>query len=260
MLAVERYGKGRSAAFTVDTTYLWDLPLYGMGQDSPYNRLWGQLIRWLAGTDVRNRQHGAGVEGLLNKTIYQLGESVRLRAMVRDDHGDATRYAQVSLTLKTDAAARMSRPWASIPWNRTSACTTWSSPTRTRATGSMELKAMKDGKELGHESLKFTVIPPADEMLKIAANPKLMGDIAEATHGSACELAGLPALLDELIRGDKHAPVARQVSVPLHNFIRAALAFTGRARSGARAWICRCRECWCSRCSLQSGFSAESGS
>ncbi|MGH7214774.1 MAG: glutamine amidotransferase, partial [Tepidisphaeraceae bacterium] len=80
ILATHRYGEGQSAAFTGDTTYLWYLPLRGMGQDSPYNRFWGQLVRWLAGEDVRNRQKGAGIEGLLNKTVYQLGETVRLRA------------------------------------------------------------------------------------------------------------------------------------------------------------------------------------
>lgn len=52
VLAVQRYGQGRSAAFTGDTTYLWYLPLRGMGQDSPYNRFWGQLARWLAGAVV----------------------------------------------------------------------------------------------------------------------------------------------------------------------------------------------------------------
>ena len=61
LLATQLYGQGRSAAFTLDTTYLWYLPLRGMGQDSPYNLLWGQLVRWLAGQDVRNRQRGAGM-------------------------------------------------------------------------------------------------------------------------------------------------------------------------------------------------------
>src|SRR5690606_6412519 len=92
--------QGRTAVFTGDTTYQWYLPLRGMGQDSPYNRFWGQLVRWLAGADVKNRQRGAGLEALLSKSLYQLGESVQVRAMVRDERGDATRYAQVTATLQ----------------------------------------------------------------------------------------------------------------------------------------------------------------
>ena len=38
----------------------------------------------------------------------------------------------------------------------------------------LEVIATKDGKELGRQKLNFTVIPPADEMLKIAANPQLL--------------------------------------------------------------------------------------
>ncbi len=48
VLAVQQYGKGRSAAFVADTTWHWNLFLRGMKQNSPYNRFWGQMVRWLA--------------------------------------------------------------------------------------------------------------------------------------------------------------------------------------------------------------------
>ena len=160
VLAVQRYGQGRSAAFTADTTYLWYLPLRGMGQDSPYNRFWGQIVRWLAGEDVRNRQHGAGIEGLLNKTIYQLGENIQVRAMVRDDKGDATAYATVNLTLKKIGD---SGPGRKIPLTRSEARTglyevTLANPDKGDYV--IELSASKDTKELGKQELKFSVIAP----------------------------------------------------------------------------------------------------
>jgi uncharacterized membrane protein len=223
VLAVERYGKGRSAAFTVDTTYLWSLPLYGMGQDSPYNRLWGQLIRWLAGTDVRNRERGAGLEGLLNKNNYQLGENVHIRAMVRDEHGDATRYAQVSVKLQH--VGEVAQQSLSLnPVDSHLGMYDLVIPHPDRGDWVMNLIASKDGKLLGTERLKFTVIPPDDEMLKLAANPKLLAAIAAATHGSSYELAGLPTLLDSLTKG---MPKEQQQSVPLYNVLAAALTLTG---------------------------------
>jgi uncharacterized membrane protein len=225
VLAVELYGQGRSAAFTVDTTYLWYLPLRGLGQDSPYNRLWGQLVRWLAGEDVRNRQRGAGMDALLNKTVYQLGESVKVRAMVRDEHGDATRFAQVNMTLTGgDGKPR-----------------TLSLPPAQSHTGMYEivasdlgkgeyhadLFATKDGKELGHSSLKFTVIPPADEMLKIAANPKTLAAIADETHGFHYDLAEFSTFIDQLIRGDVQSTQASQKSVPLFSLVRIGATIAG---------------------------------
>lgn len=231
VLAVQRYGEGRSGAFTADTTYLWYLPLRGMGQDSPYNRFWGQLVRWLAGEDVRNRSRGAGVDGLLAKSMYQLGESVRVRAMVRDERGDATRYAQVSLKLRK-VGAKEERQYPLNPVESRTGLYDLSIPNPDKGEWVAELSASKDGKPLGKQELKFTVIPPAEEMLKIAANPQLLREIAAQTQGFHYELAQLPNLIDELIRTEKAAVSARQETVALSNVPRTLLTML----SGNPAW------------------------
>jgi uncharacterized membrane protein len=234
VLAVQRYGKGRSAAFTADTTYLWFLPMSGMGQESPYKTFWGQLVRWLAGEDVRNRQHGAGVEGLLNKNLYQLGESVRVRALVRDVKGDATRYAQVNLSLNKVAGGEEpgKKPGApqAFPLAPSASRTGMyevTIPTPAKGQYEASITATKDGKELGTQTLKFSVIAPAEEMLKIAANPAMMTQIASATNGFSYPLAQLPTLVDELIRNDKTTATARQEVIPLDNWVRSGMALTG---------------------------------
>lgn len=234
VLAVQRYGKGRSAAFTIDTTYLWALPLYGLGQESPYNRVWGQLIRWLAGAEVRNRQRGPGLEGLLNKNTYDIGESVRLRALLRDERGDATQYAQVSIKL-----AQPGKPDQSLPLDPVQSHTGMYElviPHPDKGEWTMELTATKDGKPLGHEQLKFTVIPPAEEMLKIAANPQLLASVATATGGTAYTLPEFPGLIDELIRTDRHDTGAKQVFLPFDDFPRAGLMLLGRDPTWPKTW------------------------
>ncbi len=225
VLATQRFGKGRSAAFTADTTYLWYLPLRGMGQDSPYNRFWGQLTRWLAGSDVKDRNRGAGVEALLNKSLYQLGEDVRVRAMVRDERGDATRFAQVKLTLRH--AGQGDREVTLQPVDAHIGLYEATIPKPEKGDWVADIAATKEGKPLGNQSLKFTVIPPADEMLKLAANPKLLAAIADQTKGFHYNLAGLPTLLDELIARDPAANASVQRSIPLSNTIRAAMAAVG---------------------------------
>jgi len=227
VLAVERYGKGRSAAFTIDTTYLWYIPLRAMGQDSPYNRLWGQLVRWLAGEDVKNRQRGAGVEGLLNKSLFQLGESVKVRAMVRDEHGDATRYAQVNLSLK-NSANKQTKQFPMTPSETRTGMYEVTVPNPDKGDYLIELNATKEGKSMGKQELKFTVIPPADEMLKIAANPVLLAQLSQRTGGFHYRLEQLPALIDELIKTDPTANSAKSESVRLSNFVRTSMALAGR--------------------------------
>jgi len=237
ILAVQRFGTGRSAAFTADTTYLWYLPLRGMGQDSPYNRFWGQLVRWLANADVKNRDRGAGVEGLLGKTVYRLGESVHVRAMVRDVKGDATRFAQTQLNLRKldEPAPRLGAAPSTAPAQTQFPLTP--SPTRNGlydvqipnlSPGEYEVTvdANKDGAKLGQSVVRFTVIPPADELLNVAANPKLLASMSDATRGFHYPLAQLPELVDALIRQDP-TNLVRQRTVPLHNTLRLLLAGAG---------------------------------
>jgi uncharacterized membrane protein len=231
VLATQRYGQGRSAAFTVDTTYLWYLPLRGMGQESPYNKLWGQMIRWLAGQDVRDRQRGAGLEALLNKSNYQMGENVKLRARVRDERGDATRYAQVSVTM-TNTADHKSQNLSLTPANSQPGMYELIIPNPDKGDYQMEVVATKDGKELGRQKLDFTVIPPAEEMLKIAANPQLLAAISDETHGYHYELGQFPQFIEQLIRTDPKFGLPQQHAVLLDDFIGALASWAG----GHPAW------------------------
>jgi uncharacterized membrane protein len=226
VLATQRYGQGRSAAFTVDTTYLWYLPLRGMGQESPYNKLWGQMIRWLAGQDVRDRQRGAGLEALINKSNYSLGENVKLRAMVRDERGDATRYAQVSATL-TNTADNKAQTLSLTPTDSQPGMYQIIIPNPDKGDYHMEVTATKDGKELGRQKLDFTVIPPADEMLKIAANPQLLIAISNETQGYHYDLGQLPQFIEQLIRTDPKSGLPQQQSIPMDDYARALATVIG---------------------------------
>jgi hypothetical protein len=201
-----------------------------MGQDSPYNRFWGQLIRWLANEDVRNRQRGPGMDVLVNKTVYELGQSVRLRALVRDEKGDATRYAQVNVTLKSEDG-KTTKQVPMIPSDARNGMFDAEIPSLGKGEWSAHIVATKDGKELGKSDLNFSVIPPADEMLRIAANPKLLEQISTATRGFHYSLPELPALVDELIREQTSSRPAKQETVPLASFVRAGFAVVGKSPS-----------------------------
>jgi uncharacterized membrane protein len=225
VLAVQRYGQGRTAAFTADTTYLWYLPLRELGQDSPYNRFWGQLIRWLANSEVRSRERGPGIDLLMSKSIFQLGESARVRALVRDQRGDATGYAQVKLTMT--AAGGKPEQLALAPAESQIGLYEQVLPSLARGDYTLTAVASKDGKELGRAATQFTVIPPADEMLKLAAEPQTLAAVAEATHGFHVDLGEFPNLLDQLTAASPHAPAGPARTLPLFDVVRLAAAALG---------------------------------
>jgi len=231
VLAVQRYGKGRSAAFTADTTYRWYLPMRGLGQQSPYTIFWGQLVRWVAGTDVKDRGTKPGVETLVDKSIFALGESVRVRALVRDQKGDATRFAQVSIKLTratpTPAGEDQDKTIPLIPAPARDGMYDATISNLGKGEWTAEVVASKDGAELGKQTIGFSVIPPADEMLKLAADPGTMQKIASETGGYAYTLAQLPQLIDLLARKGGPQSLVEQRSVPLHNATRSVLAMMG---------------------------------
>ncbi len=228
ILAVHRYGKGRAAAFTADTTYRWYLPMRALGQQSPYTIFWGQLVRWVAGTDVKDRGTKGGVETLVDKNIFALGESVRVRALVRDQKGDATRFAQVTIRIqrndgKTDKPQVV--PLSALPARDGMYQTTITNLEKGDWTA--EVVASKDGAELGKQTMEFSVVPPADEMLKLASDVKLMQQIATDTGGYAYRIAQLPQLIDVLSRKGGEQVLTEQRSVPLHSATRSILAIAG---------------------------------
>ncbi|HTW93462.1 MAG TPA: glutamine amidotransferase [Tepidisphaeraceae bacterium] len=228
VLAVQQFGKGRTAAFTADTTNIWYRQFRARGQENVFNEFWEQLVRWLAGQDVRNRAKGPGIEALLNKTTYQFGESLKARAIVRDLHGDATNLAQVSAVI---SGGNLPKP-IQIPLSAVdgrigayeSIYPQSGSPGLKSASYSIAFTAAQDGKTLGTEQLKFTVIPPADEMLKIASNPALMQAIAQSTNAESRPLGEFPDLLQELIQTDPTTSQAVRRVIPLSNTIRTVLA------------------------------------
>ncbi len=227
VLATQQYGKGRSAAFTVDTTYLWYLKLRGMGQESPYNRFWGQLIRWLAHADVKHRQRGAGLDAMLTRSVYQLGEPVKIKAMVRDKRGDATRYATVALEIIRDEQKGVEKFNLAPVVSRTGL---YEGEIPQLEAGDYQAKvvASKDDNLLGEQNLKFTVMAPAEELLQLAARPQLLEEIAQKTNGWSYPLPQASRLFQELIATDPEGSRIRQVVVPLANVIRLAPAAMGR--------------------------------
>ena len=168
--------------------------------------------------------------------------------MVRDLHGDATEYATVNLLLSQGSAKPQQFPLHPVESRRGMYELTLGPPAK--GDWKAELIATKDGHELGRQTLPFTVIPPADEMYKLAANTSLMNELASATGGFAYRVDQLPTLLDELIQSDPAALAVRQETIPLANTIRALLAWSGHPPAWPQnldlpmqgRWFCS--SCW----------------
>lgn len=208
VLAVQQFGKGRSAAFAADTTIQWNVAVLAQGKDSPYNRFWGQMVRWLASQEDLAKKAGASVTAMMPKERYEPGEAVVMRAAVTDKQGQSTAYATV---------------WAQVtgPDNKTTRVGmlpvkeqlgVYEGTYQPQMSGGYKIKlaASKDGADLGSDNTNFSVAQAAGEMDILAASPRTMEEIARLTGGhTPVGLTGVGALADALVA---NVPQATQVS------------------------------------------------
>jgi uncharacterized membrane protein len=81
VLATHRYGKGRVAVLTADTTWRWSrLERMAGRPDVLYARFWSQAVRWLAGLD--RQADRAPLSITLDKPFHDPGRPVLLRVQV----------------------------------------------------------------------------------------------------------------------------------------------------------------------------------
>ncbi len=80
VVAVQRFGEGKTMVVTGSTTYKWHLRHRGLGLDSPYVRFWGQAVRWLAG--AKSQDAGGLFAIWTDRRNYSPGQKVHINARV----------------------------------------------------------------------------------------------------------------------------------------------------------------------------------
>jgi hypothetical protein len=229
VLAVQRFGTGRSAAFTADTTWQWYLPLRAMGADSPYQRFWGQIVRWLADVETKARETGSAVLARLERCYVEAGDEVRLVGRVQDEQGRPAGNAQVSCLLRREDdedAAGETLPLAPA------GAGLYELNYRPPEPGTYTLTVTAegaDGEDLGTDELTLTAAPHSEEMARLARNDILLKMIADRSGGRSADLSALPEVLDRIVErldtgsGDRD----RGEAYPLYDFTLLFLLFVG---------------------------------
>ena len=203
VLAVQRFGAGRSAAFTADTTWQWYLPLRGLGRESPYERFWGQMIRWLANVETKSREAKPCLVMRLDKTYLRAGQgAVKVLARVQDDKGRPADTAQVSATFTPLAGGRPE----TLPLSPRMGDRLFELEYRPPKEGRYQVEVVgldSAGARLGSDRQELLVVPHSKEIDRLGRNDGLLELIADRTSGRKLDLAGLPDLIDQIVQRQK---------------------------------------------------------
>ena len=228
--AVQQFGAGRSAAVTADTTWQWDGPMRGLGRESPYERFWGQLIRWLAGVATKSREARPAVMIRPDKSCIRIGQSgVKVIALVQDDRGRPAENAQVTLTVTPVAGPGKAETLPMSPRTGEKLFEAEYKPTRD---GRFTLEAVAldaAAQRLGADSQQLIVMPFSAETDRLGRNDALLEMLADKTRGQKVDISGLPDLIDHIVqrmkdRGQLDEPAGASIT-PLFNFPILFVAF-----------------------------------
>jgi uncharacterized membrane protein len=205
VLAVQPAGKGRVAVFTSDTTRNWQQVPRALGQESPFARFWGQMIRWLA-----NRTEDVKAEAKLtartDKAYYEPDSPVTISAAVRDQNGEGTDQAEVVAQVKGSQGETDTVILAAVPGSAGSYRGSYE-PKRPGTyeisvqahLGQTTLQGERASVEVGRPNLEFDRLDLDDAMLQ---------KIAQATGGRYYHITTADQFIESLDRKEQRRHVA----------------------------------------------------
>jgi uncharacterized membrane protein len=108
ILAVGRFGRGRSLAFATDTSWHWSMPTAGRGKDpSAYDRFWDRAVRWLTRDPLLEPASLS-----LDRETYLPGAQVEVNGLAREDTYRPIKHQELSLAIVDARGVRPSGPGA----------------------------------------------------------------------------------------------------------------------------------------------------
>jgi len=198
VMAVQSYGSGRTGVFAADTTWRWYMFRRALGMESPYHRFWGQTVRWLANSELKERSAEAGVQVQITKSFYHPGERVEITAKVRDEEGQAYNFASVSAAIK-GPDSDVKEVTLARREERVGVYQVSYEPTLP-GEHQIEVTARKQQTVLGKDSIDFTLGRPSAEFEKLSLDTDRLTKMAAEGEGEYLKLPGLNDLVARLAR------------------------------------------------------------
>jgi uncharacterized membrane protein len=227
ILAAQEIGKGRSMAFTSDTTAVWGYefehswgepdpnrkPLAGIPGHFPprdvacdnryYRHFWANAIRWLAANRLALEQ--GGVRLAMSRQEALPGQDITVTVNVSDNSGKMVRDAKVTVNLLQDDQVRQS-----VAATRDEAAACYRATLTPAAPGRFLVQAVAEASgAAAAESRQLLLCEDRDvEMSDVRARPELLADIARFSGGQVLSMRARPE--KGLLAGDKYAVVERE--------------------------------------------------
>lgn len=227
LLITQFAGAGRTALQATDETYRW---ASFFGNDLPYQRYWGQMLRWLSRGKLQG--NGDNVELIVDPKQANLGQPIRFQVTLGGELARAAETKEVELAIDGSGGRDQTIQLPRMAQTASAYQTTLSdiSPGSYRAVLVHPLSETP-------ASVDFTVTAPPGEQASLRANVEDMRHLAEQSRGRFYLESEAERLFDELPPG-KPTRLGPLPSLPIWNAWWVALLFVLLITS---EWILRRR-------------------
>ena len=198
VLVTQRFGKGQVMLLTADTTWRWSRLARLSGRpDTLYVRFWSQMIRHLAGRDVK--EQGPALLVSTDKPAYERGQRVSIR--IRRNPAAAIPAAEgqsagVAVTVRSPDGRTTNLPVvpASADPNESTASYFPDRGGRFEITTRLVAAAEAGTRDVANQITEFLVHGSDLELDDPSTNPMLLRRLADPTGGTYADIDDEPAL------------------------------------------------------------------
>lgn len=197
LLVEQRYGRGRTLAFTTNDSWRWRMEV--SSQYNYHETFWRQLLRYMVSTTPGQFEVSS------ERDVYVPGDTISLRGEVNDKKFEAIRDALVTTTITKPSGATVELP-LKINFNSEAggksaeASSDYRSEFAASETGlyKIEMTAKRGNEVLGTAQSSFLVSDRSREFHDAAQNVELLKRVASETGGKYFALNKANDLLDEI--------------------------------------------------------------
>lgn len=190
VLAFQRYGAGKSLAFPIQDSWMWQMHADIPVDDQTHETLWRRLLRWL-------------VDGVPDQVVAQvprdrveLNETVLLNAGVDDANYEEINNSQVSAWITDPDEELFEVP---MDWTADQDGEYVSSITPSKeGLYEVRVEATNDGELLGSDTVYFRVAPSDSEFYNSTMRAPLLERVAEETGGRFYTTETVDSLVDDI--------------------------------------------------------------
>jgi len=201
LLAFQRYGRGRTMAFTSGSSWYWQMQMDS--EDQTYELFWKQMLRWLVSTSP------AQVSVTTDKDTYLPGELVGLNAEVSDKTFTRLNNARVTLRLTGPDGQTETLP---MDWSGTEdgAYQNQVSASMKEGTYQIQVDAVQGTETVGSYKSAFQVKDRPVEFYDAALDAGNLKSIAEQTSGRYYPLEKLADIPEDAVYVDSPSSFVEQ--------------------------------------------------